>query len=54
MGSAAKNMVLPLLRPVRGKDGREMTSVTIPRNTSLLINLQGSNYDPELWGEDAH
>ena len=54
MGRSAKNMVLPLLHPVRGKDGREMSEITIPQNTLLLLNFQGSNYDTELWGDDAH
>ncbi|PIL27739.1 cytochrome P450 [Ganoderma sinense ZZ0214-1] len=51
---SAKNMALPLLHPVRGKDGREMSEITIPQNTLLLLNFQGSNYNTELWGDDAH
>ena len=54
MSRSAKNMVLPLLHPVRGKDGREMSEITIPQNTLLLLNFQGSNYNTELWGDDAH
>ncbi|TBU31450.1 cytochrome P450 [Dichomitus squalens] len=51
---AAKDQMLPLSKPIRGKDGRMMDAVPIPRRTLVLLHLQGSNYNPELWGEDAH
>ena len=46
-------MVLPLDLPVRGRDGREISEVVVPRGTTVQVNLQASNTNTALWGEDA-
>ena len=53
-GSAAKDMVLPLAAPVRGLDGVMLSELVVPEGTGMLMNYQGSNVMPELWGDDAH
>ena len=51
--SAAKDTVLPLLHPVRGRDGHEFTELPIRRGTLVLVHYQACNVDKALWGEDA-
>ena len=46
-------MVLPLDLPVRGRDGREISEVVVPRGTTVQVNLQASNTNKALWGDDA-
>ncbi|RPD55311.1 cytochrome P450 [Lentinus tigrinus ALCF2SS1-7] len=50
---AAKDMVLPLQWPVRGKDGSLMTEVLVPEGTLIIPSLQASNCNKALWGDDA-
>ena len=45
--------MLPLSQPVRGKDGRMMSEIVVPRGTVVLGHFQASNSSRELWGEDA-
>ncbi|TBU25722.1 cytochrome P450 [Dichomitus squalens] len=51
---AAKDVMLPLSKPVRDKNGRMLDAVPVPKGTDIILDLQGSNYNKELWGEDAH
>ena len=51
--SAAKDLVLPLSVPVRGKDGRMISELVIPKNTVVFGHIQASNVNKALWGEDA-
>ncbi|PIL22485.1 cytochrome P450 [Ganoderma sinense ZZ0214-1] len=50
---ATRDTVLPFSNPVRGRDGKEMHEVFVPKRTVVLTHYQGSNSDPSLWGEDA-
>ena len=45
--------MLPLSQPVRGKDGRMISEIVVPRGTVVLGHFQASNSSKELWGEDA-
>ena len=45
--------MLPLSQPVRGKDGRMVSEIVVPRGTVVLGHFQASNSSKELWGEDA-
>ncbi|KAL1938580.1 hypothetical protein VTO73DRAFT_11395 [Trametes versicolor] len=49
-----KDTVLPLSEPVRGKDGRMMHELLVPKDTSVFVGINASNTNPALWGEDAH
>ncbi|PIL34530.1 cytochrome P450 [Ganoderma sinense ZZ0214-1] len=51
---AAKDMVLPLATPVRGRDGKMMNELVVADGTGVLLHYQGSNSTLELWGDDAH
>ena len=52
-GSAAKDTVIPLSQPVRGRDGQEISELVAPRGTIALVHHQASNANKALWGEDA-
>ena len=47
-------MLLPLSKPICGLDGILMHSIEVPKGTSVVVDLQASNRNPELWGEDAY
>jgi len=48
-----KDVVLPLSKPIRGVDGKEMGEIPIPNNTTIIIGIMASNRNPDLWGEDV-
>lgn len=50
---ATRDTVLPFSNPIRGRDGKEIHEIFIPKKTVVLTHYQGSNSDPALWGEDA-
>ncbi|KAI0828716.1 cytochrome P450 [Trametes gibbosa] len=50
----AQDIVLPLSEPVRGRDGRLMHEILVPKNTSVFVGIQASNTNPALWGADAY
>ncbi|EIW54990.1 cytochrome P450 [Trametes versicolor FP-101664 SS1] len=49
-----RDVILPLSEPVRGKDGRMMHELHIPKNTSVFVGINASNTNPALWGPDAY
>ena len=53
IGRATRDSVLPFSNPVRGRNGKEMHEVVVPKGTVVLTHYQASNSDPALWGEDA-
>jgi len=53
MRKAREDTVLPLSRPVRGVDGKDVTEVFIPRGSRVWLSLLNANRSSELWGPDA-
>lgn len=51
--SALEDTILPLSRPIRGVDGSSIHEVPIPKGSSILIGVLGSNTNKAIWGEDA-
>ncbi|TFK25118.1 cytochrome P450 [Coprinopsis marcescibilis] len=45
---------LPLERPLRCLDGKEVTELVVPRGTNILVSILASNRDPLTWGPDAN
>ncbi|KAI0631630.1 cytochrome P450 [Trametes polyzona] len=45
--------VLPLSKPIRGKDGTPISSIFVPKDTLVFIPIQAANVNPDLWGADA-
>ncbi|KAF8659050.1 hypothetical protein AX16_001922 [Volvariella volvacea WC 439] len=52
--TARKDMILPLSKPVKGKDGRMMKELHIPKNTDVIVAIRASNRNPAIWGSDAY
>lgn len=50
---AAKDTIIPLSQPIRGRDGQEISELAVPRGTMAVMHYQASNADKSLWGEDA-
>ncbi|RPD55361.1 cytochrome P450 [Lentinus tigrinus ALCF2SS1-7] len=48
------DMILPLSQAIRGVDGQMMSQVHVPKGTTVVVDLQASNRNPALWGEDAY
>lgn len=51
---ARKDVILSLSEPIRGRDGSDITSIFVPKNTDVTIGILAINNDPTIWGEDAH
>ncbi|KAF7771573.1 hypothetical protein Agabi119p4_5884 [Agaricus bisporus var. burnettii] len=50
---AIRDAVVPLSKPIIGKNGEEIREIIIPKGTNIMIPITGSNTDPDLWGADA-
>ncbi|TDL24467.1 cytochrome P450 [Rickenella mellea] len=48
-----KNVVLPLLWPIKGKDGNEISEVFVKKGTTVVVGIQAANRNKAIWGEDA-
>jgi cytochrome P450 len=51
---AARDVVLPLAMPIRGRDGTMMDSVQLRKGDQLVASMFELNRSHELWGADAH
>ncbi|KAH9848267.1 cytochrome P450 [Lenzites betulinus] len=51
---AQADAVLPLSRPITGKDGTQIDAVPVPKGTLVFIAIQAANTNPDIWGPDAH
>ncbi|KAH7913645.1 cytochrome P450 [Hygrophoropsis aurantiaca] len=51
--TARKDIILPFGNPVRGVDGNELHEVLVPKDTSLIVSIIGSNHNCAIWGDDA-
>lgn len=44
---------MPLSEPIRGRDGKMISEVPIPKGTEIIVGTIGINCSKALWGEDA-
>ena len=52
--STRQDVVLPLAWPVKSTDGkREITSITLQKDTKVIISLLNANRSTRIWGPDA-
>ncbi|KAG5649656.1 hypothetical protein H0H81_002667 [Sphagnurus paluster] len=51
---ARQDASVSLSTPIKGLDGRQMTSIMIPKGTKVYISILNANRDPALWGPDSH
>ncbi|XP_006457615.1 hypothetical protein AGABI2DRAFT_79965 [Agaricus bisporus var. bisporus H97] len=45
--------VVPLSKPIIGKDGKEISEIMIPKGTNIMVSITGFNTNPDVWGADA-
>ncbi|OSD00375.1 cytochrome P450 [Trametes coccinea BRFM310] len=50
---ARADTVLPLSKPIQGKDGSMLESIPVPKGTLVFVAVQASNVCEDLWGPDA-
>ncbi|KAI0628868.1 cytochrome P450 [Trametes polyzona] len=50
---SAKDTSLPLLKPIRGRDGALISEVPVPAATGILLHLTACNMNKDIWGDDA-
>ncbi|KAF9072161.1 cytochrome P450 [Rhodocollybia butyracea] len=48
-----EDIVIPLSRPVRGKNGNNVTQIFLPKGTRTVISVLNTNRSAELWGPDV-
>lgn len=46
--------MLPLSQPVRGRDGKLISEIPLPKDTTVFVGVISSNTNGALWGDDAH
>ncbi|KAI0629819.1 cytochrome P450 [Trametes polyzona] len=51
---AAQDTTLPLLHPIRGRDGSMISEVPVPKGTTVLVHFTGCNTNRDIWGEDVY
>ncbi|KAF5334841.1 hypothetical protein D9758_014295 [Tetrapyrgos nigripes] len=51
--SCSRFNVIPLSKPIIGRDGSKITELTIPKDTSIIISLLNANRNLDIWGSDA-
>jgi cytochrome P450 len=50
---ARKDTVLPLSKPIVGRDGTEVGEILVPQSTNVFIAIRGVNRSVDIWGLDA-
>lgn len=50
---AARDIVIPLGQPVRGRDGTLIDAVTVPKGTEISFGIMEVNHSKDIWGDDA-
>ncbi|KAJ7816524.1 cytochrome P450 [Mycena olivaceomarginata] len=48
-----KDTILPLSEPLTGVNGKAMTSIPIPKGTTVYIAVGAANHNRRIWGDDA-
>lgn len=49
-----KDVVLPLLWPIKSADGKRMINeIPLKKNTNVIISILGANRSKAIWGDDA-
>jgi hypothetical protein len=51
---ARKDIIVPLLTPIKGMNGTDIGEIHIPNGTGIMIGvLFDANRNPAIWHEDA-
>ncbi|KAF9475405.1 cytochrome P450 [Pholiota conissans] len=52
--TARKDAMLPLSKPIKGIDGKELRELFVSGNTNIIVGIMAANRNPEIWGSDAY
>lgn len=44
---------MPLSEPIQGADGLELAEIMVPKGTTIVVGIRGSNTNKAIWGDDA-
>jgi hypothetical protein len=53
MARTLKDTILPLSEPLTGVNGKAITSIPIPKGTTVYIAVGAANHNRRIWGDDA-
>ena len=45
---------LPLAAPIKGVNGKEIHSLSVPKGLHIYVSIIGCNRNSELWGADVY
>ncbi|KAJ7832878.1 cytochrome P450 [Mycena olivaceomarginata] len=48
-----KDTILPLSEPLTGVNGKAITSIPIPKGTTVYVAIGAANHNRRIWGDDA-
>lgn len=48
-----EDIIMPLSNPIRGKDGKLMHEIHVPKGTLIQVANWTSNINKAIWGDDA-
>lgn len=51
--TAREDIVMPLSKPIKGLNGKEIYEIPILNNTNVIISILAANRNPEIWGSDC-
>ncbi len=52
--STREATVLPLSSPLRTLSNKMITQIPIPKGTTIIVGIMGSNHNPKIWGDDSY
>ncbi|OJT08558.1 Docosahexaenoic acid omega-hydroxylase CYP4F3 [Trametes pubescens] len=52
--AAAKDMSLPLFKPIQALNSSLMSEVAVPKDTMIVLHSWGCNTNKAVWGDDAY
>ncbi|KAF9011994.1 cytochrome P450 [Cyathus striatus] len=50
---ARQDIILPLSKPIKGLDGKDIHEIAVPKNTVVHVSILSANRNLDIWGEDA-
>ena len=53
LSRTTRDSVLPLSEPIRGVDGKMMSEIAVPADTTIIVGIMACNRSRAIWGDDA-
>ncbi|KAK7681874.1 hypothetical protein QCA50_015223 [Cerrena zonata] len=48
-----RDIIMPLSQPLQGVDGKHISEIAVPKDTTVFIAIRACNHNMQLWGEDV-